>query len=234
VHFLSEALRPPPTTDVWRDLVEKNGCDLKLALEGFALIEAQNPREEALVIACALREALETKDRTAALVTPDRGLARRVAAELTRWDIAIDDSAGEKLSRTPPGAFLALAARATAEHFAPVALLALLKHPFAAGGEDRVHFRRNVRALERAACGDCVPIRPRRGRGPAETCQSAAPLRCRTGSPSSPACFEPFAQAMAGRDLSLASLPMHGSVRRETLAATDTESAQHSWRGPAG
>ena len=151
VRFLSEALRPPPTTDIWRDLVEKSGRELASGLEGFALIEAQNPREEALVIACALREALETKGRTAALVTPDRGLARRVAAELTRWDITIDDSAGEKLSRTPPGAFLALAARAAAEHFAPVPLLALLKHPFAAGGEERARFRRSVRALERAA-----------------------------------------------------------------------------------
>jgi ATP-dependent helicase/nuclease subunit B len=101
VHFLSEALRPPPTTDVWRELVEKNGRELAPALEGFALIEAQNPREEALVIACALREALETKGRTAALITPDRGLARRVAAELTRWDVTIDDSAGEKLPRAP-------------------------------------------------------------------------------------------------------------------------------------
>ncbi len=104
------------------------------ALKGLAIVEAQNPREEALAIAIALREALETPGRTAALVTPDRGLARRVAAELTRWDIAIDDSAGQKLSCTPPGAFLALLARAAAEDFPPVALLSLLKHPLAAGG----------------------------------------------------------------------------------------------------
>ena len=91
------------------------------ARRDLSLVEAATPREEALAIAIALREALETPGRTAALVTPDRGLARRVAAELTRWDIAIDDSAGQKLSRTPPGAFLALLARAAAEDFAPVA-----------------------------------------------------------------------------------------------------------------
>ena len=84
-------------------------------------------------------------------VTPDRGLARRVAAELTRWDITIDDSAGERLSRTPPGAFLSLLARAVAEDFAPVPLLALLKHPLASGGLPRAEFLRRVRQLERWA-----------------------------------------------------------------------------------
>ncbi|HXI99699.1 MAG TPA: hypothetical protein VNH44_00665, partial [Micropepsaceae bacterium] len=131
VRFLSEALRPPPTTDAWHDLMEA-GDDVANGLENLALVEARDSREEALVVACALREVLETKGRTAALVTPDRGIARRVAAELTRWDIAIDDSAGVTLSRTPPGAFLALLARAAAERFTPVPLLALLKHPLAA------------------------------------------------------------------------------------------------------
>src|ERR1051326_5191430 len=106
VHFLSEALRPPPTTDAWRDLLDKQR-DIASGLGDVALVEAQTSREEALVIACALRQALETPGRTAALVTPDRGLARRVAAEMARWDIAIDDSAGQPLTRTPPGAFLA-------------------------------------------------------------------------------------------------------------------------------
>src|SRR6266850_5641245 len=148
VRFLSEALRPPPTTDSWRDVVEKGAGAFAGALENLALVEASTPREEALVIAIALREALETPERTAALVTPDRGLARRVAAELMRWNIAIDDSAGTALSRTPPGAFLALLARAAAQDFSPVALLALLKHPLAAGGETAPSFRRQVRRLE--------------------------------------------------------------------------------------
>src|SRR5258708_6026745 len=205
VHFLSEALRPPPTTDVWRDLVEKNGRDLSPSLGGFALIEAQNPREEAMVIACALREALETKGRTAALVTPDRGLARRVAAELTRWDVAIDDSAGEKLARTPPGAFLALAARAAAEQFAPVPLLALLKHPLAAGGEERIHFRRNVRALEHAALRG---LRPDPGLAGIATRlrHVKAPFALQHWFAKLVGLLEPFAQAMAAKDSSLSEL----------------------------
>ncbi|HMI95696.1 MAG TPA: double-strand break repair protein AddB [Micropepsaceae bacterium] len=234
VHFLSEALRPPPTTDVWRDLVEKSGRDLAPALEDFALIEAQNPREEALVIACALREVLETKGRTAALVTPDRSLARRVAAELTRWDITIDDSAGEKLSRTPPGAFLALAARAAAERFAPVPLLALLKHPFAAGGEERSQFRRHVRALERAALRG---LRPDPGlAGIATRLRNVkAPFALQNWFAKLTVMFEPFEHAMAAKDSSLGELAQaHGRIV-EALAATNTEpGANTMWRGPAG
>ena len=54
-----------------------------------ATIEAANEREEALAIAIALRLALEKQGRNddvsrAALITPDRKLARRVSAELAR------------------------------------------------------------------------------------------------------------------------------------------------------
>ena len=61
-----------------------------------------------MTIALLLRRKLETPGTTAALVTPDRELARRVAVELSRWGIEIDDSAGLPLNRTPPGAFLRL------------------------------------------------------------------------------------------------------------------------------
>ena len=148
LRFLSEALRPPPTTDAWRDLIEKDTAAFDTALDGVGFIEAANPQEEAIIIAIALREILESPDRTAALVTPDRGLARRVTAELSRWDIAIDDSAGTPLARTPPGAFMALLARACAGGLAPVPLLALLKHPLAAGGMERAIFRRRAREME--------------------------------------------------------------------------------------
>ena len=65
------------------------------------MIEAANAEEEALAIAVALREALETPGKTAALVTPDRALARRVVAALERWQVAVDDSGGDALADTP-------------------------------------------------------------------------------------------------------------------------------------
>ena len=90
---------------------------------------------------------------TAALVTPDRELARRVAAELRRWNIEIDDLAGVPLGRTPPGVFLRLVLDLAANALAPVPLLAALKHPLAAGGLAPEMFRDRARRLESAIRG---------------------------------------------------------------------------------
>jgi ATP-dependent helicase/nuclease subunit B len=147
--LLRETLRPAPTTDAWRALADKGATDLQEGLNGVSLIVAANPGEEALAIALALREALETPGRTAALVTPDRGLARRVAAEMRRWGVAIDDSAGRPLAHMAAGSFLCLLAQAASEKFAPVPLLALLKHPFARAGQDAAGFRARARELDR-------------------------------------------------------------------------------------
>ncbi len=124
---------------------------LDAAIDGVCRIDCAGAREEATTIALLLRETLETPGKTAALVTPDRGLARRVAAELLRWGVEIDDSGGTPLALTPAGAFLRLLARALAEGWAPVPLLSLLKHPLAACGMEPGAFRARVRALERAA-----------------------------------------------------------------------------------
>lgn len=143
--LLNEALRPAGTTDRWSDL-SHIGPD---AVAGLTLIQANSPREEAAAIAIRLREVLETPGRTAALVTPDRDLARRVAAEMTRFGVTIDDSAGTPLRLTRAGSFIRLAAAALGDGLAPADLLALLKHPLAAGGMDPARFRREVRRLER-------------------------------------------------------------------------------------
>ncbi|MDW8370930.1 MAG: double-strand break repair protein AddB, partial [Geminicoccaceae bacterium] len=120
------------------------------ALDGFELVEAPDLGTEATALAIRLREALETPGRRAVLVTADRHLARRVAAELRRWAIEVDDSAGTPLDQTPPGTFLLLTARVLLDEAPPVPLLAALQHPLAQGGLGRREFRRRVRALERA------------------------------------------------------------------------------------
>lgn len=148
-HLLREVLRPAPTTDAWRSLAQSGGEDIKDGLKDIALVTAADPAQEALAIALAMREALETPGRTAALVTPDRNLARRVAAEMRRWGVTIDDSAGRPLAHTAAGAFLCLLAEAAEAQFAPVPLLALLKHPFARRGQDSATFRARARALDR-------------------------------------------------------------------------------------
>jgi ATP-dependent helicase/nuclease subunit B len=143
--MINRALRPSATAEQWRDGEALSAA----AFQGVIRIDAPGPEEEARAIALIMRGALETEGKTAALTTPDRGLARRVAAELQRWNLGVDDSGGRPLAQTQPGAFLRLTARAVAEDLAPVPLLAMLKHPLAAGGERPARFRRLVRQLER-------------------------------------------------------------------------------------
>jgi len=144
-HLLREVMRPAATIGAWQDLPPPSPD----ALRGLAIEDHPDLPGEALSIALRMREALETPARTAALVTPDRALARRVAAELQRWDIDVDDSAGMPLDQTPAGAFLLLTAHLLADGVTPVALLSVLKHPLACGGEEIATFRRKARELER-------------------------------------------------------------------------------------
>ncbi|HEV2550818.1 MAG TPA: double-strand break repair protein AddB [Stellaceae bacterium] len=153
LRLIAEAMRPASQSDRWRSL---GALDVAV-LDGFIRLDCVGAQEEAGVIALLLRQALETADKTAALVTPDRGLARRVAAELRRWSIEIDDSAGVPLEKSPPGVFLRLMLDAVVEDFAPLPLLALLKHPLAAGGRAPEDFRATVRRLEIAALRGARP-----------------------------------------------------------------------------
>lgn len=118
------------------------------ALDGLKRADCASPAEEAEVIALAFREVLETPGRTAALVTPDRTLARRVAAEMARWGVRVDDSAGMPLDQTEAGTFLKLTAALAGDRFAPVALLSALRHPLARLGGTAEHVQRLISALE--------------------------------------------------------------------------------------
>ena len=120
------------------------------ALAGVRRLTPADQQQEAAAIALVLRDAIQTPGRRAALVTPDRELAARVAAELLRCGIVADDSAGEAVADTPPAVFLRLVTRAVAEQLAPVPLLALLKHPLAAAGLEPGACRAAARALELA------------------------------------------------------------------------------------
>ena len=129
--LVSETMRPAAASELWQErLVDpKFAAHADTAMQHVAAIEAANAEEEALAIAVALREAMEVPDKTAALVTPDRALARRVLAALERWNVPVDDSGGDTLADTPAGVFARLVAEAALEGLPPVKLLALLKHP---------------------------------------------------------------------------------------------------------
>ncbi len=139
--FISEALRPARSTQKWHAKADWNDAELAAEFSQITLIEAENEREEALAIAICLREALEDPHTTVALITPERTLAERVSAELARWDIVAEDSAGRSLTRTGAGA-LALhilnAARTNLNDGQLAAeVLTLLKHPAVSMGRDK-------------------------------------------------------------------------------------------------
>ena len=159
--LISEALRPADATEKWRANAADAGftAHMTAALHNVSMIEAANPEEETLAIAVALREAVQ-ENKTAALVTSDRALARRVAAALGRWDITAEDSGGEALADTSAGVFARLAALVALHGAAPVDLLALLKHPLL-----RLDFERRERAIAALERAILRGPRPRPGTG---------------------------------------------------------------------
>jgi ATP-dependent helicase/nuclease subunit B len=149
--LVSEAMRPSNATAAWHRRLGQPGIVEKISagLTHLAVIEAANPEMEALAIAVAMREARHL-DKSAALVTPDRALARRVMAALGRWNLDFADSGGDGLMDTSAGIFARLTAEAAARQLEPPTLLALLKHPLCRLGGGRGAFRDTIETLELA------------------------------------------------------------------------------------
>jgi ATP-dependent helicase/nuclease subunit B len=198
--FVSEALRPALTTELWRERIGHRQHDIDAAMAGLTVIEAANAEDEAIGIATVLREAVddgsaESRARTAALITPDRALARRVLAALDRWEVPVDDSGGDSLADTPAGIFARIAAQVALGGTEPVTLLALLKHPlFRLGAHPSAHDGA-VAALERAVL-----------RGP----------RPKKGSSGLAHALQTFRREQAS---------LHGSDLRKTLSASELDAA---------
>lgn len=154
--LMSLALRPAPVTDQW--LRDGPGLgDLRQATARLALIEAPDARTEALAIAMCLRQAA-VDGKKAALITPDRTLARRVTAALDRWLLRPDDSAGRPLDLSAPGRFLRQVAALMARPIRSEDLVSLLKHPLAASDADRGDHLRHLRDLELYCRDKAIPF----------------------------------------------------------------------------
>jgi ATP-dependent helicase/nuclease subunit B len=226
--LVAEALRPAAESHRWRALARFDAT----ALDGLMRLDCPGPQEEAATIALLLRQSLERPGETAALVTPDRALARRVASELRRWGIAIDDSAGVPLDQTPPGVFLRLLLDVATAEIAPLPLLALLKHPLAAGGRSPEAFRAMVRQLE---------IKVLRGPRPAA---GFTGLTAALGESDGhfhrlvdglEAALGPFLAALASSEIALGRLVSAHVAAAEALARSDSESGPaRLWAEAAG
>ncbi len=149
--LLSDALLPAENTETWPERRRVYGAEVREALAGVSLVEAVSEHDEALAIAAALRETVEAPGRTAALVTGDRALARRVSAELSRFGIRADDSGGTPLVRTAPAELLLRTVAAAFEPGDPLPIVALLKHPLVRLGLSRADARRAAETVELVA-----------------------------------------------------------------------------------
>ena len=212
--MLSRALLPAGALDDW--MVRR-----PVSLDGLSRLNAADQQQEAQAIALVLREALETPGTRAALVTPDRTLAERVAATLLRFGVVADDSAGEPLADTPPAVFLRLLVRAVSEELAPVPLLALLKHPLAAAGLNPIACREAARTLETL----CL-----RGPRPAHGLSGLRRIVDQEAGPESPtaafqarleACLEPLLRIDSAMEIAPAEALAAVIEAAERLAATD-------------
>ncbi len=145
--LISEIMRPAKTTDKWRNITPQTFSHN--ALTGIHLINCHEIHDEALTIASIMRHTLEKEGKTAALVTGNRSLARRVSLELKRWQIDVDDSAGYPLSQTPVGIFLRLIAQYAENDNDTINFLSLLKHPLTADGQQKSFFRTQVHTYEK-------------------------------------------------------------------------------------
>ena len=134
--LISLALRPAPFTSQWMREGPALTDTLQTATADMTLVEAPSERAEAITIALALRKAAED-GKTAALVTPDKLLTRRVAAALDRWRIEADVSVGDPLILSPPGRLLRHVADLFGNVLTGETLLVLLKHPLTNAGSDR-------------------------------------------------------------------------------------------------
>jgi len=122
----SETMRPSEATHLWKDLATCRR-EFQLACENITELVCPEMREQALMIAMLMRQAHD-EDRACSLITPDRQLARRVTSELKRWEIHVDDSAGEPLAGTEQGIFFRLVSEVCAPAARAHDVVALLGH----------------------------------------------------------------------------------------------------------
>ena len=188
--LINEALRPAEATADWRAEIARLRADaadagyaadpIALGLEGLSVVATRTEEDAAATIALMMRETLETPGGTCALVTPDLGLGRRVAARLERWGVVADSSSGTTLDQMPVGVLVDLAARFIADPLKPQTVLALIKHalttlpeatPHAVAELEKVAFRgprtRNWTRIETRLTQAAEPRRD--GQPPSET-----------------------------------------------------------------
>jgi ATP-dependent helicase/nuclease subunit B len=143
----------PEQSAAWRDLPAA-----RKKLPNVRLLEADDSAAEAKAIAVHVRGALDQAGKRVAVITPDRELAVRVSAQLRRWGIRVDDSAGRPLLQTPEGTLILALAEAVANRFSATNVLEIAKHPLVNAGDGRLAWLNEARSLDRLLRGPAKGI----------------------------------------------------------------------------
>ncbi|MCD7058583.1 double-strand break repair protein AddB [Pelagibacterium xiamenense] len=132
--FLRTALALADDTAGWSNALEPS--DIAAATDSVATLVARTPEEEARAIALAVRDGLDA-GRSVAVISPDQTLARRIGAELARFDVTLDDAAGTPLIQSRAGRLVRQVVTLVCGQMRPVDLIALLHNRHAALGMGR-------------------------------------------------------------------------------------------------
>ena len=158
---LAPGPRPPRTAVVRRALALPEGTarwatdrtalwsQMAEALTGLSVLAAPGEDMEARAVAVAARDAL-ARGLTVGIVSPDRNLARRIAAELGRFAVVVDDAAGTPLFQSAAGRLARQALALAANRFAPVDLMSLLRNGATSLGLGRAEMSRIADLVEPA------------------------------------------------------------------------------------
>ena len=144
----SELMRPTQTAHLWQVALPTKKNEIIAAMKDLHFIEAPDRHIEARSIALILRNVLETAGQTGALVTPDRDLAVRVKIELLRWNVTIEDSAGEPLANFGLASLLHQILETVSDDFSPQSLVSLVNHAACNFGLPRDEMLINFRQIE--------------------------------------------------------------------------------------
>ena len=215
--FISEIMRPARVSDAWRFL-EKNTIE-GINSNQLQLMTCKTHRDEALAIALKMREVLNFPEKTAALITYDRNLARRVASELERFEIEIDDSAGLPLNLTPIGIFLRLIAESAEDIDSDTKFIGLLKHPFCLCHMATSDIRSAIYGYE-------VALRQKNDDMLKNAAENIYPVRSK---------LERFGQMLTAKNIEFDKiLRAHIELAEDLACSDDVEGKKILWRGDAG
>lgn len=121
-----QVLLPAEQTHLW----QQSNIETQ-SLENLSYTRFESAEDEAEAVALMMREALNTPDKSCALITNQRTLAHKVSAILkSRYGIDVNDSAGKSLGLWPVGQYINLMLKVIESKARPLAMVELLSHPF--------------------------------------------------------------------------------------------------------